>query len=95
MNIVSLYDNRYVNSSYEMFKKFFDVVNDYDPDFNKGHAYMALCCYDLGKYDEFLEYLEMSVERNPREARLVLGFLFPEGTEPSEYVLFMERKLRN
>ena len=93
--IVSLYDNRYVNSSYEMFKKFFDVVNDYDPDFNKGHAYMALCCYDLGKYDEFLEYLEMSVERNPREARLVLGFLFPEGTEPSEYVSFMERKLRN
>ena len=92
--IVSLYDNRYVNSSYEMFKKFFDVVNDYDPNFNKGHAYMALCCYDLGKNDEFMEYLSKSVELNPREAKLVLGFLFPEGTEPSEYVSFMERKLR-
>ena len=92
--IVSLYDNRYVNSSYEMFKKFFDVVNDYDPSFNKGHAYMALCCYDLGKNDEFLEYLGKSVELNPREAKLVLGFLFPEGMEPNEYVSFMERKLR-
>jgi tetratricopeptide (TPR) repeat protein len=92
--IVSLYDNRYVNSSYAMFKDFFEVVNDLAPDFNRGHAYMALCCYDLGKNDEFMEYLQKSVELNPREARLVLGFLFPEGTEPSEYVSFMERKLR-
>lgn len=88
--IVSLYDNRYVNSSYEMFKKFFDVINTYAPDFNRGYAYMALCCYDLGKSDEFLEYLNKSVEINPREAHLVLGFLFPEGMEPSEYVKYME-----
>ena len=92
--IVSIYDNRFVNTSYEMFKKFFEIVNDLDPDFNKGHAYMALCCNDLGKNDEFLEYLGKSVELNPREARLVLGFLFPEGMEPSEYVSFMERKLK-
>ena len=91
--IVSLYDNRYVNSSYEMFKKFFEVVNAYAPDFNKGHAYMALCCHDLGKNDEFLEYLRKSVEINPREAKLVLGFLFPEGMEPNEYVNYMEQRL--
>ena len=92
--IVSLYDNRYINSSYEMFKKFFEVVNTYTPDFNKGHAYMALCCHDLGKNDEFMEYLRKSVEINPREAHLVLGFLFPEGMEPSEYVKYMEQRLR-
>ena len=92
--IVSLYDNRYINSSYEMFKKFFEVVNTYTPDFNKGHAYMALCCHDLGKNDEFMEYLRKSVEINPREAPLVLGFLFPEGMEPSEYVKYMEQRLR-
>lgn len=91
--IVSLYDNRYVNASYEMFKKFFDVVNEYDPSFNKGHAYMALCCYDLKKKDEFLEYLSMGVEKNPRETRMVLGHLFPEGMEPSEYVHYMENRL--
>lgn len=91
--IVSLYDNRYVNSSYEMFKKFFEVVDVYAPDFNKGHAYMALCCHDLGKNDEFLEYLQKSVEINPREAKLVLGFLFPEGMEPSEYVANAKQRL--
>ena len=92
--IVSLYDNRYVSSSYEMFKKFFDVVKEYAPDFNKGHAYMALCCYDLGKSDEFMEYLQKSVEINPREAKIVLGFLFPQGMEPSEYVKYMEARIK-
>lgn len=92
--IVSLYDNRYVSSSYEMFKKFFDVVKEYAPDFNKGHAYMALCCYDLGKSDEFMEYLQKSVEMNPREAKIVLGFLFPQGMEPSEYVKYMEARIK-
>ena len=92
--IVSLYDNRFVNSSYEMFKKFFSVVNELDPDFNRGHAYMALCCYDLGKNDEFLEYLQKSVEMNPHEAKLVLGFLFPQGMEPSEYAKYMETRIK-
>ena len=91
--IVSLYDNHYVNSSYEMFKQFFEVVNTYAPDFNKGHAYMALCCHDLGKNDEFMEYLRKSVELNPRETHFVLGFLFPEGMEPSQYVTYMEQRL--
>ena len=91
--IVSLYDNRYVNSSYEMFKDFFEVVRELEPDFNKGDAYMALCCWDLRKKDEFMEYLQKSVERNPREAKLVLGFLFPPSVEPSEYVTYMEQQL--
>ena len=93
--IVSLYDNRYVNSCYEMFLDFFEAVDDHHPDFNKGYAYMALCCWDLRKKDEFMEYLQKSVERNPREAKLVLGFLFPETMEPSEYVQYMERELNN
>jgi tetratricopeptide (TPR) repeat protein len=91
--IVSLYDNRYVQSSYHMFKKFFQVVNVLDPDFNKGYAYMALCCYDLKKWDEFMDYLRQSVEQNPREARIVLGFLFPQGMEPADYVSYMEQHL--
>ena len=71
-----------------------DVVKEYAPDFNKGHAYMALCCYDLGKSDEFMEYLQKSVEINPREAKIVLGFLFPQGMEPSEYVKYMEARIK-
>ena len=55
---------------------------------------MALCCHDLGKNDEFLDYLRKSVELNPHEARLVLGFLFPESMEPSEYVSYMEQRIK-
>ena len=86
--------NKYVEAAYTMFKKFFSVVNELDPDFNRGHAYMALCCYDLGKNDEFLEYLQKSVEMNPHEAKLVLGFLFPQGMEPSEYAKYMETRIK-
>ena len=49
--IVSLYDNKYLESTYEMCHKYFDAVGD---DATDGHAYMALCCYDLKRYDEFL-----------------------------------------
>lgn len=90
--MVSLYDNRYVNASYHLFKKFFNYV---DKDFNEGYSYMALCCYDLEKYDEFIKYLHLSVEKNPREAKLVLSQLFPKGIEVSEYESYITNQLNN
>jgi len=92
--IVSLYDNHYVDASYQMFKKFFNIINNTDSDFNEGYAYMALCCYDLGKAREFMHYLRKAAEVNPHETRLVLGFLFPEGMETSEYYTYMEERLK-
>ena len=92
--IVSLYDNRYVHACYQMFKKFFKVVNEYEPDFDKGYAYLALCCYDLGKQEEFLITLHRAVEKNPQEARMVLGFLFPEGMDPSDYIKWANQNIR-
>lgn len=90
--IVSLYDNKYVKASYAMFKKFFSLfVND---DFNQGYSYMALCCWDLGYTEEFLMYLRIAVERNPREARLVLAHLFPEDMAAKDYYPYMNKKLR-
>ena len=93
--IVSLYDNRYVTACYEMFKKFYRAVNEFDPTFNKGYAYLALCCYDLGKMDEFLLYLRKAVENNPQETRLVLGCLFPQDMEVEGYCEYMKEKLNN
>lgn len=84
--IVSLYDNRYLQACYEMFTKFFRVASKYDPDFNKGRAYQALVCFDLGKKEEFYIAVGRAARENPQEARLVLGFLFPEGMDPSEYL---------
>lgn len=89
--MVSLYDNRYVSASYKLFKKFFNFVDD---DWNEGYSYMALCCWDIKHYDEFLNYLEKAVEKNPKEARMVLGHLFPTGMKVTEYQHFIEESLK-
>ena len=89
--MVSLYDNRYVSASYKLFKKFFNFV---DEDWNEGYSYMALCCWDIKHYDEFLDYLKKAVEKNPKEAKMVLGHLFPSGMKVSEYQQFIEDSLK-
>ena len=93
--IVSLYDNRYLNACYQMLLKFFQLVRDYYPDYKSGNAYMALCCYDMGRSEEFLKYLRLAIEQDPQEAHSVLSCLFPEATPISEYVQYMEQRLQN
>lgn len=89
--IVSLYDNKYVEAAYTLFRKFFKVVPE---GFSEGYAYMALCCHDLKKWDEFLHYLKEACRLNPKECQLALSHLFPEGVEPQDYYQFMIEKLR-
>ena len=89
--IVSIYDNRLVHAAYTLFKSFYK--NGFDDDYPYGHAYMALCCWDLKKYDEFMEYLKLSCERRPQEARIVLGHLFPENLEPKDYYEYMTKEM--
>ena len=89
--MVSLYDNRYVSASYKLFKKFFNFVDD---DWNEGYSYMALCCWDIKHYDEFIDYLKKAVEKNPKEAKMVLGHLFPMGMKVTEYQQFIEESLK-
>ncbi len=84
--IVSLYDNQYVSTAYIMLKHFLQPMPE---DWNDGYSYMALCCLDLGKEEEFLQYLKKAVEKNPQEAKLVLKDIFPEGTEPKDYYQYM------
>ncbi len=88
--IVSLYDNRYLEASYRMFKKFFSIVNKLDAQFQNGYAYMALVCHDMKKTDEFMTYLRLAVEKNPQEAKAILSNLFPKDTPVSQYVEYME-----
>ena len=89
--MVSLYDNRYLAACYRMFKIFFPMLYDANPDFHDGYSYMALCCYDMGKDKEFMKYLKLAVENNPREAKLALGFLFPEDMDTGQYYEYMEK----
>ena len=89
--IVSLYDNKYVKACYQMFKKYFKIVGRNN---DEGYSYMALCCWDMKLYDEFLQYLQIAVKRNPHEARIVLGMLFPEGMNSEDYYQYMQDSLK-
>jgi len=88
--IVSLYDNQYTNTSYTFFKRLFSETKE---NWNEGYSYMALCCRDLGKDKEFIHYLKLAAEKNPKEAKTVLGSMFPEGMEPREYYDYLSNKL--
>ena len=92
--ILSLYDNHYVEACYQMLTFFFQMIHEYSPDFKSGNAYMALCCYDLGRTEEFLKYLQLAVDNDPKEAQAILSSLFPEGTPVSEYVPFMKSRIK-
>jgi len=87
--IISLYDNLYYSTSYLLFKFFFKYLGQ---ECDEGYSHMALCCLELKKDEEFMHYLELAVERNPREAKLVLGSLFPEGMAPESYVEYMSKQ---
>lgn len=89
--IVSLYDNRYIEAAYNLFSSFFTIVPDDNTD---GYAYMALCCYDLKKYDEFLVYLQKACQLNPKECKLVMSHLFPEDLPPEDYYNYISEKMK-
>ena len=89
--IVSLYDNKYAEGAYQLFKSFFRIVPE---NFADGYAYMALCCYDLKKWDEFLAYLKQACELNPHECSLVLNHLFPEDVSPEDYYKYMVERIK-
>ena len=89
--IVSLYDNNYLESSYFLLKKFFKHV--VDENWKDGYAYMAHCCLNMKKDDEFLHYLKLACEKNPKEARMVLSSYFPKDMAPKDYYEYMIDKL--
>ena len=90
--IVSLYDNRYLEGAHKMLLQFFDIAGDNN---TEGYAYMALCCHDLHRYDEYLHYLEKACQLNPRECRMVLNHLFPTDVEPEHYFDYLKEKMQN
>lgn len=87
--IVSIQDHHYYPTAYKLFKKLFAIA---PKDFNEGYAYMAACCRDMHKDQEFLQYLEIAVERNPQEASDVLGAMFPQGMNPKDYFDYIKNK---
>ena len=89
--IVTIYDNRFVEASYQLFLKYFRIV---PPGTTDGYAYMALCCYDLKRHAEFLHYLKEACRLNPSECREVLSFMFPEEVEPKDYYTYVINNMK-
>lgn len=89
--IASLYDNNYLEAAYMAFKT---ILETFGNDQKNGYAYMALCCYDLKRYDEFLKYLKIACERNPGECQQVIGHLFPDSLTPGNYYEYIKDKIK-
>ena len=89
--IVSYHDNMYLDFAYKAYLDFFKTV---DNEWDFGYAYMALCCNDLKKKDEFLYYLKLACEKNPEEAQTVLCDFFPEDMDSKDYYNFALEKLK-
>ena len=88
--IVSIYDNRYLDAAHALFTNYFRVVPKSHKD---GYAYMALCCYEMKRYKEFLAYLKKACEVNPKESKLVLSHLFPEDLQPEDYYTYISKRM--
>lgn len=89
---ISLYDNNYVDAAYRMLSAFYKAFDQDQP--TEGYPYMALFCWDLQRYDEFLDYLEHAVKNNPQETRQALAHLFPEDMPVDEYYSYMTEHLK-
>ncbi|MCR5076953.1 MAG: hypothetical protein K6A82_02825 [Prevotella sp.] len=79
---ISAFDNGYVEYAYRIFSNLLPALSD---EWDIGFAYLARCCYELKRKEEYREYLNTAVERNPEECREVLSDLYPEGTNPQDY----------
>ena len=90
--IISYQDNMHLNYAYKSFLEFFSTV---DSNWKLGYSYMALCCNDLKKDDEFLYYLKKACECNPEEAEAVLSEYFPEDMDSKDYYNYALEHLKD
>ncbi|HEY9551860.1 MAG TPA: tetratricopeptide repeat protein, partial [Prevotella sp.] len=84
---VSVYDCGFVHLAYKMLHSLLDHPTN--ADWDTGYSYLALCCKQLGKTQEFLQTVKKACERNPEEAKTTLADLFPPGIEPNEYYNYL------
>lgn len=93
--IVSFHDNNYLEAAYRLFKNYFALCRNIkgQEGCTDGYAYMALCCYDLKRDGDFMEYLKIACRVNPQECKRVLAHLFPEDLAPENYYAYIKEKL--
>jgi len=88
--IMSLYDNHYMRASYTLLKSLLCHVDD---SWKDGYAYMALCCWEMKKHDEFLKYLKIACDKNLKEVKIVFNGFFPPEISSEDYYSFISKQL--
>lgn len=83
-----IFEAGYIPLAYQVFHSLLDHATD---DWCDGWSYLAYCCKSLHKDEEYLQVLATACERNPVEAKTILGNLFPEGLNTSEYVEYAKQ----
>lgn len=79
---ISVFDNGYTQLAYRMLSI---LKRSTGNKLTEGYSYLAACCKELGKREEYLENLKKACQMSPAEARNVLGDYFPEHLGPEEY----------
>ncbi len=83
---ISVYDCGYLQLAYKLLLSYFEGVNN---DTDDGYSYLAICCKELGKTDEYMQAVKKACEKNPAEARMVLADLFPQEMDPADYYAYL------
>lgn len=85
-----LIDSKRFIECYNMLKDRLSII---DEQYTDGFSYLALCCLQLNRKEEFLLYLRLAAERNPTELRDVMGAYFPEDLASKDYYKYTYNKL--
>lgn len=88
---ISVFEAGDIKLAYKMFHLLFSNYKEW----KDGYAYLATCCYELGKTDEFLECLKKAAINTPSDLKMLLGRLFPEGMKPEDYYQYLINNNKN
>ncbi len=88
----SLFDNGYVEQCYRLLKRSISVFEEPIID---TWPYLALCCKETHRDEEFLYFLKEAVERAPKRTKQLLKDLFPLGMEVEQYYDYMYNQINN
>ena len=83
---ISIYENNYIELAYSFLHTLLGIGETGRTD---GYSYLAACCKELGKDNEYKKALKKACERNPVEVRAVLGENIPSTLDPSEYYHYL------
>lgn len=84
---IILYDAGLTKLAYKYFNTLLKIIKDLKEEstWADGYSYIALCAQELEEYDVYFKFLKLAVERNPEEAKFILGPHLPEDLDIEEY----------